>query len=139
MITWAVLIDYLKANDLYDNTLIIFMADNGAAAEDFYNDEPFKDYVREHYDNAYGNMGRASSFVSYGPQWAEAGSAPFQRHKGYTREGGITAPMIISGPGGSRPRAEDFSLSDSDGPGADFPGTCRGGIPGGWLRAINAG
>jgi arylsulfatase len=93
------LIDYLKANDLYDNTLIIFMADNGAAAEDFYNNEPYKDYVRQHYDNAYGNMGRASSFVSYGPQWAEAGSAPFQRHKGYTREGGITAPMIISGPG----------------------------------------
>ncbi len=93
------LIDYLKANDLYGNTLIIFMADNGAAAEDFYNDEPFKDYVQEHYDNAYGNMGRASSFVSYGPQWAEAGTAPFQRHKGYTREGGITAPMIISGPG----------------------------------------
>ena len=93
------LIDYLKANDLYDNTLIIFMADNGAAAEDFYNDGPYKEYIREHYNNAYGNMGRASSFVSYGPQWAEAGSAPFQRHKGYTREGGITAPMIISGPG----------------------------------------
>lgn len=93
------LIDYLKANDLYDNTLIVFMSDNGAAAEDFYNQEPFKEYVQEHYDNAYGNMGRASSFVSYGPQWAEAGSAPFQRHKGYTLEGGITAPMIISGPG----------------------------------------
>jgi arylsulfatase len=93
------LIDYLKANDLYDSTLIIFMADNGAAAEDFYNDGPYMDYVREHYDNAYGNMGRASSFVSYGPQWAEAGSAPFQRHKGYTREGGITAPMVIAGPG----------------------------------------
>ena len=93
------LIDYLKVNNLYDNTLIIFMSDNGAAAEDFYNQGPFKEYVQEHYDNEYGSMGKASSFVSYGPQWAEAGSAPFQRHKGYTREGGITAPMIISGPG----------------------------------------
>ncbi len=44
-------------------------------------------------------MGSAESFVSYGPQWAEAGSAPFQRRKGYTREGGIVAPMIITGPG----------------------------------------
>ncbi len=78
---------------------ILFTQFHTAAAEDFYNQEPFKGYVQEHYDNAYGNMGRASSFVSYGPQWAEAGSAPFQRHKGYTREGGITAPMIISGPG----------------------------------------
>ncbi len=59
------LIDYLKANDLYDNTLIIFMSDNGAAAEDFYNQEPFKEYVQEHYDNAYGNMGRASSFRAF--------------------------------------------------------------------------
>jgi arylsulfatase len=44
-------------------------------------------------------MGTAESFVSYGPQWAEAGSAPFQKHKGYTREGGLVAPMIISGKG----------------------------------------
>ena len=44
-------------------------------------------------------MGKPNSFISYGPQWAEAGSAPFMRRKGYTREGGITAPMIIAGPG----------------------------------------
>jgi len=30
------LIDYLKTNDLYESTLIVFMSDNGAAAEDFY-------------------------------------------------------------------------------------------------------
>lgn len=96
------LVSYLKSNDLYDNTLIIFMSDNGAAAEDFYNQtkfQKFMDYTREHYDNSYENMGLPDSFVSYGAQWAEAGSAPFQRHKGYTREGGITAPMIIAGAG----------------------------------------
>jgi len=96
------LVKYLKTKGLYDNTLIIFMSDNGAAAEDFYNDPKYKDYMeytRQHYDNAYENMGMPDSFVSYGAQWAEAGSAPFQRHKGYTREGGITAPMVITGPG----------------------------------------
>jgi len=96
------LVGYLKEKGLYDNTLIIFMSDNGAAAEDFYNDpeyQSFMDYTRTHYDNTYENMGKSDSFVSYGPQWAEAGSAPFQRHKGYTREGGITAAMIIAGPG----------------------------------------
>ena len=93
------LIDYLKANGLYDNTLIVFMSDNGAAAEDFYNIGPFVEYIQENFDNRYEKMGTAESFVSYGPQWAEAGSAPFQRHKGYTREGGIVAPMIIAGSG----------------------------------------
>ena len=56
-------------------------------------------YIREHYDNSYENMGTVSSFVSYGPQWAEAGSAPFSRYKGYAREGGIVAPMVIAGRG----------------------------------------
>jgi len=96
------LVKYLKTHDLYDNTLIIFMADNGAAAEDFYGDPAWDNYyafTRKHYDNSLENMGQPDSFVSYGAQWAEAGSAPFQRHKGYTREGGITAPMIIAGSG----------------------------------------
>lgn len=96
------LVAYLKLHDLYDNTLIIFMSDNGAAAEDFYNDSNFGEYMeytRAHYDNGYKNMGKPGSFISYGAPWAEAGSAPFQRYKGYTREGGITAPMIIAGTG----------------------------------------
>ena len=96
------LIQYLQDNGLYENTLIVFMADNGAAAEDFYNSTSWPEY-REHtraiFDNAYEKMGTADSFVSYGPQWAEAGSAPFRRHKGYVLEGGIVAPMIISGKG----------------------------------------
>ncbi len=93
------LLEYLKANDLYENTIIVFMSDNGAAAEDFYNRGTYKEYLRANFDNSYEKMGTAESFVSYGAQWAEAGSAPFQRHKGYTREGGIVAPMIIAGPG----------------------------------------
>jgi len=91
------LLDYLRDNDLDKNTLIVFMSDNGAAAEDFYHDDRFGDYLRANYDNAYEKMGTAASWVSYGPQWAEAGSAPFMRYKGYTREGGIVAPMIIAG------------------------------------------
>jgi arylsulfatase len=93
------LVAYLKTHELYDNTLIIFMSDNGAASEDFYQDPRFREYLQATYDNAYENMGHASSFVSYGQPWAEAGSAPFQRYKTYTREGGITAPMIARGPG----------------------------------------
>ncbi len=92
------LVDFLKSRDLYDNTLIVFMSDNGPAGEDFYNRGSYVDFIRARYDNAYGNMGRATSWVSYGPQWAEAGSPSFSRFKRYTREGGITAPFIAAGP-----------------------------------------
>ena len=92
------LIAFLKDSKQFDNTVIVFMSDNGAAAEDFYNDPrgsgPF---LREHYNNSYENMGSPSSFVSYGPQWAQAGTAPFKLFKAFATEGGIVTPLIVSG------------------------------------------
>jgi arylsulfatase len=103
------LLDHLKASGLYENTLIVFMSDNGAAGEDFFYIGGFRAFLQSQYDNSYENMGRPTSFVSYGPQWAEAGSAPFSRYKGYAREGGIVAPMIIAGAGVSSHGAIDRS------------------------------
>lgn len=91
------LIQFLKAENVYENTVIIFMSDNGAANNDFYNEEWSKGFIRSHYTNTPENMGHADSFVSYGPQWAQAGAAPFNRFKTYTTEGGLSAPLIISG------------------------------------------
>lgn len=91
------LIEFLKTEGLYDNTIIIFMSDNGAANNDFYNDDRFRDFIQTHYENSYENMGSVNSFVSYGPQWAQAGAAPFNRYKSFTTEGGMMAPFIISG------------------------------------------
>jgi arylsulfatase A-like enzyme len=96
------LVDHLKESGLFENTLIVFMSDNGAAGNDFYARGGYSEYLQEHYDNSYENMGRPGSWVSYGPPWAEAGSAPFSRYKGYTREGGITSALIVTGPGVSR-------------------------------------
>ena len=93
------LLKYLKEAGLYENTLVVFMSDNGAAGEDFYNEGPYSEYIQEYFDNAYDTMGTAVSFVSYDDPWAEAGSAPFMRRKTYTREGGIVAPMMMAGPG----------------------------------------
>ena len=96
------LLDYLRANDLYENTLIVFMSDNGAAAEDFYYEGPFVDYIQANYDDSTERMGMRGNYVSYGPQWAEAGSAPFRLHKGFPTQGGMVAPMIVAGRGGAR-------------------------------------
>jgi arylsulfatase A-like enzyme len=92
------LINYLKETGLYENTLVVFLSDNGAAAEDFYYHDHFGPFLQENYSDTYEDMGKEHSFISYGPQWAEAGSSPFLYYKGYTTEGGMTAPMIISGP-----------------------------------------
>ncbi|QCK15695.1 arylsulfatase [Mangrovivirga cuniculi] len=96
------LINYLKSIGEYENTMIVFMSDNGAAAEDFYYNDYFGPFLKKHFVNDYENMGKPNSFISYGPQWAEAGSAPYKYFKGYTTEGGMIAPIIITGPGVNR-------------------------------------
>ncbi|MEH6772062.1 arylsulfatase [Maribacter arcticus] len=92
------IIQHLKDIGQFENTLIVFMSDNGAAAEDFYSHSNFGPFIREHFNDDYETMGQPNSFISYGPQWAEAGSSPFRHYKGFTTEGGINAPMIIAGP-----------------------------------------
>lgn len=91
------IVSYLKQTGQFENTLIVFMSDNGAAANDFYYHPYFAKFLTENYTDAYAEMGKKDSFISYGPQWAEASSAPFRYFKGYTTQGGINSPMIISG------------------------------------------
>lgn len=125
------LLEFLKDENLYDNTIVIFLSDNGAAPNDFYNEDWSKDFLRKKYDNSYENMGKVSSFVSYGPQWAQAGAAPFNRFKGYTTEGGMNTPFIISGkgiPSSKEIRDVYFTLVDLaptfyDWAGIQYPGT----------------
>ena len=109
------LIDHLKETGEYDNTVIIFMSDNGPSSKDFYNDPGWK-YVKETYNNDFENMGSSSSFVSYGPGWAEASSAPHRYHKRYVYEGGIRAPLIIkplkSTPIGSKVNKSFVAMTD---------------------------
>lgn len=91
------LINYLKEIGEFENTLFVFMSDNGAAHRDFINSERYKS-LRDYYNEDYENMGNANSYISYGPQWAEAGSSPFRYFKDYATQGGMNTTMIISGP-----------------------------------------
>jgi len=88
------LVNHLKEIGEYENTLIVFMSDNGAAWRDLIE---VSEVLKEYYNDDYENMGNANSYISYGPQWAEAGSSPFRYFKDFTTQGGINAPMIISG------------------------------------------
>ncbi len=109
------LVASLEEHGELDRTLIVFLSDNGAAYRDWWHGGEAHEYVRANYDNAPERMGRPGSWVSYGPGWAEAGSAPFSRRKAYMREGGLVAPMIIRGPGVSgRGVLEDAYVSITD-------------------------
>jgi arylsulfatase len=59
-------------------------------------------------------IGRAGSYVTYGPVWAQASTGPFRRFKGTTNEGGIRTPAFVSGPGiaGGRIYSGETSVRD---------------------------
>ena len=78
------------------------MSDNGAAAEDFYNNPIYGTYIKDNFSVEYDDMGKENSFISLGTGWAEASSAPFKYFKGLPTQGGIVSPLIISGYGVSR-------------------------------------
>ena len=96
------LIQALKRSGRYDNTLIVFLSDNGPEGTPM--DAPMGVTDPEALsglgiDNSLAALGSAKSYVTYGPGWAQAGSAPSRLVKGFTTEGGIHTPAIVAGPG----------------------------------------
>jgi len=87
--------DYLEGIGELDNTLIMFMSDNGPEAirRDQFRGEP-SNWVQECCDNSYDNLGAGDSYVAYGPNWARAGAVAFRRAKTTAFEGGIHVPAI---------------------------------------------
>lgn len=86
------LVNHLKQIGEYDNTLIVFMSDNGAEAADVF----MLPTPGTKVDNSPGNIGRVGSAVAYGLRWAEVSATPLRLVKGFTgAEGATAAPLII--------------------------------------------
>jgi arylsulfatase A-like enzyme len=93
------LFKHLKETGDYDNTLIILFSDNGANGNEMHQyPDTDKAWLDRNSDNRYENMGRRFSRVAQGPAWAQVSMTPFRLFKGFTTEGGIRTPLIISGP-----------------------------------------
>lgn len=92
------LIDHLKSTGQYENTLIIFMADNGAEGNDVGSIVDTREWIPRTFDNSLDNIGRANSYVFTGPAWAQVSALPFRWYKGFSSEGGVRCPMIINYP-----------------------------------------
>lgn len=141
-------IERLRARGELDRTLIVFLSDNGAEGHRMETEWPaIVTTANACCDNRLENMGRPSSYVWLGPDWARASAAPFRLFKGYPSEGGTRVPFVISGPGvqrgitAARAHVRDVmpTLLDLAGvplPGAEFEGRAVTSITGRSLRPV---
>lgn len=96
------LIDWLDEKGKLDNTLIMFMSDNGADGNSPEVLPGNKDWFASDYDNSFENMGHPNSYVWYGAQWGQVSATPFPLFKGFPSQGGLIAPAIVRLPGEKR-------------------------------------
>lgn len=99
----GLLIDNLKAAGEFENTLVVFLSDNGACAEwdPFGFDGVSGPDNKLHVAGGLQGMGQKGTFHSVGAGWAMASNTPFRRFKHYCHEGGIRGPAIVHWPAGS--------------------------------------
>ena len=99
-------IDYLRDSGQLDNTLVLFMSDNGPEGHDLdetWSAEMFpaiRKVIDERYDFSLDNIGRPNSYAFYGPGWAMAGSAGLRMYKAFPSEGGTRVTAFAHFPAG---------------------------------------
>ena len=102
---------HLRERGTIDNTLIMFLSDNGGCAEFMAEDgwcQYFPDINNDGSAVTMGNRsdvrpGAATTYMSYGLPWANVSNAPFRKFKHYVHEGGISTPLLVQWPDKIRP------------------------------------
>lgn len=104
-----------------ENTIIIFLSDNGACAEDIPENVSVDDLVnklliarshtRDGREVRFGNdptimPGPEDTYQSYGVAWANLSNTPFRLYKHWVHEGGISTPLIVHWPKGIKKKGE---------------------------------
>ena len=113
MATYAAMIDCVDQNlgkilaklkewGVYDNTLILFLHDNGGCSQGGNTGSNKKD----------GPTGTAESFTFYGACWANVSNTPFREYKKWIHEGGIATPLIAHWPKGIKTELNGSLIHD---------------------------
>ena len=107
------LFNFLKSIGAWENTLVMFISDNGASAEGgphgsvnenkFFNNVP--DSLKENLEKI-DELGGPNTFNHYPWGWTFAGNTPFRRWKRETYRGGISDPFIVHWPKGIKAKGE---------------------------------
>ena len=90
-------LDQVKTMGAGDNTVVLFVSDNGASAEQI---------IRGDLNDPSAVPGSAKSYLCLGPGWSSAANTPFRLHKSWVHEGGISSPLIVQWPAGIRAHGE---------------------------------
>ncbi len=91
------IVGQLKTMDSLDNTIIFFMSDNGASAEQI---------IRGGGHDPSAPLGSAKTYLGIGPGWASTSNTPCRLYKMWEEEGGISTPLIVHWPAGIKAHGE---------------------------------
>lgn len=91
------LISYLKKTGKYDNTVFLFLSDNGAEGSDPYATFTGRLWLDRNYVRTIDRLGSKGAYSIIGPSWASAAASPLNTYKFWAGEGGIRVPLIIAG------------------------------------------
>jgi arylsulfatase len=122
------IVDALRRTGQEQNTLILFMADNGGCAEELGPKAAGLHIPARTHDGRsvrVGNIpgvmpGPEDTYQSYGIPWANASNTPFRLYKHWVHEGGISSPLIAYWPG----KTKAGSITHEPGHLIDVMSTC---------------
>lgn len=110
----GLIVDALRETGELDDTVIVFIADNGGCAEEINSRWGSLSIPEKTHDGrtvVRGNEptimpGNDENYQSYGIPWANASNTPFRLYKHHVHEGGIASPCVVHWPAGIKARGE---------------------------------
>ncbi len=114
-------IDHLRESGELDNTVVVFLSDNGAEGHDLDETWPadmfpkIRAVIDQSFDFSFEQMGKPGSYLLYGPNWARVGSPTGRLHKAFPTEGGTRTAAFVHYPkvtGGGRISDELVAIKD---------------------------
>lgn len=146
------IVEELKRQGTFDDTVVIFLSDNGGCAEEIPIETAqewvttyvtFDGVTRDGKEVRPGNdprivPGPEDTYATYGRPWANLSNTPFREYKHWIHEGGIATPFIVSWPNGIGTdrviRTQPHQLTDVmstvvEIAGAQYPSTYPGRTP----------